>query len=84
MTVSDTSREVLEQQVERWRAMSYTEKAAVVDELNQDVWRMAETGVRQRYPAASDREVFLRVAALRIGRDLCVAAYGWDPDIEGW
>ena len=33
---------------------------------------------------ALNREVFLRLAALRNGRDLSIAAYGWDPDIEGW
>ncbi len=71
-------------QVERWRAMSPTDKAAIVDALNRDVQRLAEAGVRRRYPKATDREVFLRVAALRNGTDLSVAAYGWDPEVEGW
>ena len=40
----------------------------------------AEAGVRLRYPDATDREVFLRAASLRIPRDLMIAAYGWDPE----
>jgi hypothetical protein len=42
--------------------------------------RVSESGVRARYPNASEREVFLRAAALRIPRDLMIRAYGWDPD----
>lgn len=84
MSLSDTSPEVLARQVERWRSMSYADKAEVVAALNRDVERMAEAGIRRRYPEATDREVFLRLAALRNGRDLTVAVYGWDPDVEGW
>jgi hypothetical protein len=43
-------------------------------------WMFAEAGVRMRYPDASDREVFLRAAALRIPRHLMIAACGWDPE----
>jgi hypothetical protein len=42
--------------------------------------KMAESGVRARYPGASEREVFLRAAALRLPRDLMIRAYGWDPE----
>jgi hypothetical protein len=34
------------------------------------------------YPDADEREVFLRVAARRLGRDLMIAACGWDPDLH--
>lgn len=84
MKADDTSSTALDHQVERWRAMSPVEKAALVDVLNRDVQVMAEAGIRRRYPDASDREVFLRLAALRNGRDLSIAAYGWDPEVEGW
>ena len=40
--------------------------------------------MRLRHPTANDREVVLRVAALRNGRDLSIAAFGWDPEREGW
>ena len=84
MQANDTSSSAREQQAARLQVMSPAEKSACVDALNRDVQLMAEAGIRRRHPTASDREVFLRLAALRIGRDLSIAAYGWDPDIEGW
>jgi len=82
--VTDTSADIERRRVEILRNLSVAEKAAQVAALTLDVQRMAEAGVRQRYPEADDREVFLRVAALRNGRELSLAAYGWDPDVEGW
>jgi hypothetical protein len=46
-------------------------------------FQMSEAGVRARHPEASEREVFLRAAALRLPRDLMIRAYGWDPDEHG-
>jgi hypothetical protein len=46
--------------------------------------QLTEAGVRTRHPDASTDEIWLRVAALRLGRDLVVAAFGWDPAVEGW
>ena len=34
---------------------------------------------RKLHPEASEREVFLRVAARRLGSDLVRRAYGWAP-----
>ena len=82
--MTDTSADIERRRVEILRNLSVAEKAAQVAALTLDVQRMAEAGVRQRYPEADDREVFLRVAALRNGRELSLAAYGWDPDVEGW
>jgi len=45
--------------------------------------QLAETGVRMRHPGISEREVFLRAAALRLPRDLMIKAYGWDPEEHG-
>ncbi len=42
--------------------------------------RMAESGVRADFPEASEREIFLRCAALRLPRELMIRAYGWDPE----
>jgi hypothetical protein len=35
---------------------------------------------RRRHPEADDREIFLRVAARRLGSELVRKAYGWAPD----
>ncbi len=80
----DTSAEVAALLVERWRSMTPTDKFRAVDAANRSVEALAAAGVRQRHPGASDEEVRRRVVALRIGRELSIAAYGWDPEIEGW
>lgn len=69
--------------LDRWRAMSPAEKLAQVDELNSACRMLAVAGVRRRYPEAGDEEIRLRVIALGVDRELMVAAYGWDPAIEG-
>jgi len=69
---------------ERVRAMSPRERSDMVAALSEACERMAEAGVRSRYPNADEGEVRLRMIALRLGRDLTVEVYGWDPDVEGW
>lgn len=64
--------------------MSIQDRAAVFDQLCIDTQQLAYAGIRRRHPGASEREVFLRFAALRLGRDLCRDVYGWDADLEGW
>ena len=48
-------------------------------EMSEFAARLSESGVRVRHPNASEREIFLRSAALRIPRELMIRAYGWDP-----
>jgi hypothetical protein len=43
------------------------------------VRQLAMAGVRQRYPAASSREQFLRLAQVTLGNELARKAY---PEIE--
>ncbi len=81
---NDTTPEIAERVVQRWREMSAVEKMALVDELNQTCATLATAGVRQRHPDANEREVRLRVLALSVDRELMVAAYDWDPHVEGY
>lgn len=74
---SDTA--PVEAWLQRLRSMSAGEKIAVVFQLTQFALDMAALGVRSRYPAADDREVFLRVAALHLSREEMIRAYHWDP-----
>ncbi len=62
------------------RKMPPGDKIASVMELSRIALGMAEMGVRLRHPQANDREVFLRVAATHLTRDLMIRAYGWDPE----
>jgi len=71
----DTSPEIERRQIDAWRQMSPAQKAAIVTGLTQAAYAMTWAGVRQRYPDASPRELFLRVAVLVLGPDLARAAY---------
>lgn len=62
------------------RRRSVSQKVSDVMQLSEMVLRLSAAGVRQRYPQASEREVFLRMAALHLDRDLMIRAYGWHPD----
>jgi hypothetical protein len=59
--------------------MSTVAKARQVGELTRAVHVLALAGLRQRHPGADDRELFLRLAAMRLGRETMVEVYGWDP-----
>lgn len=74
----DTSPEMERLQVEGWRRMSAAQKAATVSGLTQTVFDLAFAGVRCRYPGASAREQFLRVAVITLGPELALKAY---PDV---
>ena len=71
----DTPAEVEERQIEAWRRMSTPEKAALVSGLTNATFVMARAGIQHRYPGASEREVFLRMAVLILGRELAERAY---------
>jgi hypothetical protein len=76
---ADTDPRVMEVWLDRLRRMPPGEKLSTVFSLNKMAWNMAEMGVRLAHPQASDREIFLRVAARRLSRDLMIRMYGWDP-----
>ncbi len=77
---TDTDPRVMEVWISMLRAKTPGERMLMAFELSDFAVRVAESGVRARYPEASEREVFLRSAALRLPRDLMIRAYGWDPE----
>ena len=78
MSSTDTSSDIERLQIERWRQMSAAQKGAIVTGLTQAVYDLARAGVTHRYPTASPREQFLRLAIVILGRDLAGVVY---PDI---
>jgi hypothetical protein len=76
---ADTHPDALKVFWELQRQRAPAQKLADVFELSQWMINSSEAGVRLRYPDATDREVFLRAASLRIPRDIMIKAYGWDP-----
>lgn len=71
----DTSPEVEQRQIERWRTMTPAEKAAIVTGLTQATFEMTRAGVRHRYPDASPREQYLRVGIVTLGPEMAARAY---------
>ena len=59
--------------------MSPADKAAIVSGLTQAAYDLAAAGVRHRYPHASPREHFLRLAIVTLGQALAEKAY---PEIQ--
>ena len=80
--LADTDPQAREVYLNLFRAMTPGERVARVFELCAFQQSLQESNVRLMYPDADEREVFLRVAARRLGRELTIAAYGWDPDLH--
>jgi hypothetical protein len=76
---ADTDPRAMEVWLELLRRKTPGERIATAFDLTDFALRMAESGVRVHHPEASEREVFLRAAALRLPRDLMIRAYGWIP-----
>ena len=71
----DTSADVERLQIEAWRHMSPLEKAGIVSQATSDALSLALSGIRQRHPGASERECFIRLAALQLGPTLVRQVY---------
>ena len=77
---TDTDPRAMEVWLRLLREKTPGERMMMAFELSDFAVRVAESGVRARYPEASEREIFLRSAALRLPRDLMIRAYGWNPE----
>ncbi len=78
-----TIREAEERQFDHWRGLAPAEKAQIVAGLTRMTHQLARAGIRMRYPEADEREIELRLMALRAGREAMLKYFGWDPDGEG-
>jgi DNA invertase Pin-like site-specific DNA recombinase len=75
--LSDTAAEADAVRFERYARMTAAEKAARVVDLTRTACSMALAGLRRRHPAATQPELLLRLAALRLGAETVWRAYGW-------
>jgi hypothetical protein len=75
----DTPSDIEQLQINRWRQMTPSEKAALITGLTRAAVAMAAAGVRHRYPNAGPREQFLRRAIVTLGPELARRAY---PEID--
>lgn len=76
MCPADTSPEAWKVFLEIQRRLSPAEKLQRAIELSLMVRRAAEAGLRERYPGASDEEIFLRAARQALGVELFRKVYG--------
>ena len=82
---ADTPPEVEDVVLEGYRRMSSVEKLRRVWELNRMARAMAAARIRTQYgPSISDRELCLRLAALRLDRGIMIEVFGWDPEQKGY
>lgn len=70
--------------VAAWSRMQPWEKFQLLRDLNATAEGMARAGVLLRHPQASEREIALRLASLRLDRTSMVNAFGWDPALKGY
>ncbi|MCI0657876.1 MAG: hypothetical protein L0170_12505 [Acidobacteria bacterium] len=61
--------------------MSPIEKARTVAAISRSVQALSLAGIRLRYPEASERECFLHLAVLKLGRELACRAYPEAADL---
>ena len=81
----DTPSDVEEMILGGFRRMAPAEKIQRIVELNRSVEEMAAARIRTQYgPDLSERELRLRLAALRLDRETMIEVFAWDPEKEGY
>ena len=81
---SDTSPEAQRFLIEGYRQMTPTQKLQRMASLNRALVMLQRARIRAQYGDIPEEEMRMRVGALRLGRDLMIKAYGWDPEEKGW
>jgi hypothetical protein len=76
---ADTREEVERRMFERYRQMTPAQKVQMMSVINAAVDAFELAGLRRKYPDDTERELRLRLAARRYGRELVIKAFGWDP-----
>jgi hypothetical protein len=81
---SDTSPAVERLLIDGYRRMSAGEKLRRVVAMNHALEQLASARLRVRYgPDLSERELRLRLGALRLDADVMRDVFDWDPRVHG-
>ncbi len=84
MPITDTHPDAQRVLLRGYAAMTPAEKLRRVVDLNRSVEALAAARIRKEYGAEiSDRELALRLAALRLDRATMIKVFDWDPDAHG-
>ena len=79
---SDTHPKIEALQIQLWRQASPTRKMQMVAQLNASARLLALTGLRSRFPNASEAELRFKLAVLLLGDDLARKVYGETGDAK--
>jgi hypothetical protein len=80
--MADTNPKALRAYLDINRAVPAGRKYRIVVEMYETMMATYSAQERQLHPEADEREIFLRVAARRLGPDLVKRAYGWSPGLS--
>ena len=72
---ADTSLPFDRLQIEAWRRMSPLDRLLAADALSREFQALLLAAIRNRHPDASERECFLRLAVIKLGRERAVQLY---------
>jgi len=81
---NDTSRDTEREYLKLLRETPPWRKVAMVDSLIGTCQELAVVGIRLRHPNATEKEIQMRVASLRLDQDLMIRVFNWDPAREGY
>ena len=76
---SDTHPKIEALQIRLWREASPTRKMQALAQLNASAKILALTGLRSRFPQASEAELRYKLACLLLGDELARKVYGEPP-----
>lgn len=80
---ADTAPEAFAVHVALVAGLTAAERVRRVRELTMAASTLALAGLRKRHPRATEEELFLRLAVLRLGAELVERAYGWRAAADG-
>ena len=80
----DTSSDAEEVLVRLLRTAPVWKRLRMVEDLNETLRALAMADLRRCYPTAVEKELKKRLAARLLKREEVIAAYGWDPEVEGY
>lgn len=81
----DTPAAIEEMMIEGYRRMTPEQKLRRVVELNRAAETMAAARLQAQYgPEIGERELRLRLAALRLDRRTMIEVFDWDPEERGY
>lgn len=80
----DTSTDAEEALVKLLRTAPVWKRLKMVEDLNESLRALATADLRRCYPGAKEEELKKRLASRLLEREEVIAAYGWDPEVEGY